>query len=302
MAPSAAHAGGSLRRRVALHFAHDQVPAVAERFPSVVREGCVVTGGARREAVVGEGGIVVAAARVQRRHGRECLGITGLEAGGDLEQTERRILLAVLPRREPIVQQLAPQLAAVRGDVLGALRCERGRPRERGVGAGYVPDGDVVAAEVVPSGGVRALVVLDDGFAQSLFRLGELRVALVGLFCRAAQRLHPFVYLGVSRYEVAGGPRWLPPGLGGERDARETASNGEHGDARDGTHRGLEMALEAAGVNRQVFPPYRALPKRPRDLVRGSAREDRAIELGPFDIPRRIGAPPHPPVFSYTRT
>jgi hypothetical protein len=45
--------------------------------------------------------------------------------------------------------------------------------------------------------------------------------------------------------------------LSGERDSEETGRKGEHGDARDGTHEGLEMVREAAGVNRRVFPSYR---------------------------------------------
>src|SRR5439155_23704890 len=197
------HARRPLRCRVTLHPSYDQMPAIAEGLPFVLREGRVIAGRASREAVVGEGGIVVGAACVQRGHGRKSLGIMRLEAGGDVEQRERRVLLTVLPRREPVVQQLTPQLPAVRGDVLGTFRRECGRPRERRVGARHVADGDVIAAEVVPSGGVRALVVLTDGFAQVLLGFGELWVALIGLFFRSTNRMHIFFYIVVTSYDTA---------------------------------------------------------------------------------------------------
>ena len=203
-----------------------------------MREHGVVADGASREAVVGERRIVVGAARVEGGDGREGLRITGLEAGGDAEQCESGVLLAVLPRTKSVVQQLAHQLAAVGGDVLGALRRKRGRASQRRVGAGHVAHGDVVAAEVVPGRGVRALVALDDGFRQDLLRLGELQVALVGLFRRATQELYPLVNIRVGGYELAGEPGWLPAGLSGERDPGESGRKGEHGDARDGTHGG----------------------------------------------------------------
>ena len=233
-----AHARGPLRRRVPLHLAHDEVPAIAQGVASVAREHRVVADGASREAVVGERGIIVRAARVQRSDGCERLRITGLEAGGNVKQREGGILLPILPRREAVVQQLAHQLAAVGGDVLGALRRKRGRASQRRVGAGHVAHGDVVAAEVVPGRGVRALVALDDGFRQDLLRLGELQVALVGLFRRATQELYPFVNIRVGGYELAGETGCLPAGLSGERDPGESGRKGEHGDARDGTHGG----------------------------------------------------------------
>src|SRR5438445_778929 len=118
------------------------------------------------------------------------------------------------------------------------LRRERGRPPERRVGAGHVAHRDVVAAQVVPDRGVRALLVLDEGIGQALFRLGELRVALVGLFRRPTQELYPFVNIRVSWYELAGEPGWLPAGLSGERDPGESGRKGEHGNARAGTHGG----------------------------------------------------------------
>ena len=84
----------------------------------------------------------------------------------------------------------------------------------------------------------RALVALDDGFRQDLLRLGELQIALVGLFRRATQELYPFVNIRVGGYELAGEPGWLPAGLSGERDPGESGRKGEHGNARDGTHGG----------------------------------------------------------------
>src|ERR1051325_747684 len=208
--------------------------------------GVAVPGVLPREPIVRERRVVVAPAREQPRRREQWLGVGGLEPDGRAQQGETRVLLAVLPGGQAVVEQLSPEIVPVARDIVGAFGREREGAGERRVGARYIARRDREPAEIVPGGGIGALFVLDDGVGEEPFRLSELRVARLGLLDRAFQRSYRVVDLGVSRRQLAGRLRRDPPPLSRERGTRRERESQE---SRGGTHGRLEMARLRPSVN-----------------------------------------------------
>ena len=222
------------------------MPGVRERVAFVAREGRIRAGGLRGEPIVDERRVVVAPAGEQRRRRGQRLRVGGLEPRRPAQQRETGVLLAVLPDGEAVVEQLPPEVVAVRRDVVGALGREPRGSGERTVRAGHIAGDHGEAAEVVPGGGVRVLFILEDRVGEEALGLSELLVARLGFLARGFQCRYRVVNLRVGRRQVAGRPGRRPPPLSREQGAR---GEGESQESRCGAHGGLEMAREGATVN-----------------------------------------------------
>src|SRR3989442_442630 len=88
-----------------------------------------------------------------------------------------RVGAVFLPVSETSVEDVSPEACAIAIDVLFALRSERCGLLKRGVGARGVPHLHVVAAEVVPDGGVLLLLVDRDGAGQDVPRFRKHPIA-----------------------------------------------------------------------------------------------------------------------------
>src|SRR3989441_4548726 len=194
-----------LGRRIALGAADEDRGGVAECVFFVFRNAGSGPRRLRRAAVVGESGVVVVLPGVHARQRDERLRISGLQAGGEAKQHGRRVFLPALPRGEAGVEGVRPQPAPVPVDVLLALGRDSERARERAVGAGGVGRFDVVAAEVIPGGGVLVLRVLRDRLGEDLPRLLELLVAPLRFLGGGLQVQDAAVDLEVAGAELAGG-------------------------------------------------------------------------------------------------
>src|SRR5438270_359933 len=126
---------------------------------------------------------------------------------------------------------------------------QREGPGQRAVGPCYIAGRDGEAAERVPGGGVRGLLVLENGVREESLRLSELLVARLGLLRRAAQRSYRVADLGVRRRQLAGRLGGRPSPLGRKQSTRREREGQEGQEGRCGTHGGLEMTREGPGVN-----------------------------------------------------
>ena len=90
---------------------------------------------------------------------------------------------------------------AVPRDIVRAFGRERCGPGKRSVRAGNIAGGDPEAAEIVPRGGVRGLLVLDNGVGEEAFHLPGVGQLVV-------QALVPadVVVLEVDQAELGVGP------------------------------------------------------------------------------------------------
>src|SRR2546422_8504208 len=138
---------------------HEEPPGIGKGVLSVPGEARVAARRGSRPPVVDQGGIVVALRRVQARERGERLGVRRLEPGGEVEQDDGGVLLALLPRGEAAVYRLGPDLRAVAPDVVRALGLQGEGARERAVRSAGVAHLEVVAAKIVPGGRVLLLEI-----------------------------------------------------------------------------------------------------------------------------------------------
>src|SRR5439155_10793099 len=125
--------------------------------------------------------------------------------------------LVLLPGAQTGLEHVAPQLLAVRVDVLLAWGGQGECTPEGAVGAARVFHLHVVAAEVVPRGGILVLLISGDRSRQDVLRRLQHAITRVGLGRRALQVYDGRIDAEMARLDVAGRLRRDPrPRLPGD--------------------------------------------------------------------------------------